>query len=341
MRRLKVLLLFDSPYFTPRGYNFKKEFDDLDWGTEDDVYNALVENRHQVSLLGLYNDIGVLLEEIKENRPDVIFNLADVFHQKPYLDKNIAGLLQMLDIPYTGATPNSLFLCGDKALTKKILTYHKIKVPKFYTFTCNHKVWLPKKLNLPLIVKPLREEASRGISQASVVDSEEALIERVKFIHERIKDDAIVEEYIEGREFYVSLLGNRRIQVFPLREMKFGNFDSDEPRIATYKAKWDYDYRQKWDIRNEFAGRLANGLAEKVQETCKRAYRVLNMNAYARFDIRITPDSKIYILEANANPCLDAYDELGQSAQKAGISYNKLIDKILKLALDKVKTVKK
>jgi len=333
MKKLKVLLLFDSPYFTPRGYDFKKEFKDFDWGSESDIYNALIANGHKVSLLGLFNDINILLEEVKENKPDVIFNAAEVFDQKSYLDKNVVSVLELLGIPYTGASATSLIICGNKALCKKILSFHKIKVPNFYTFYKNHKIWLPKRLKLPLIVKPLREEASRGISQASVVDSEEAMIERVKFIHDSIKDDAIVEEYIDGREFYVSVLGNKRVRVFPIREMKFGDFGEDEPRIATYKAKWDYEYRQKWGIKNEFAGRLPNGLAKKVEEICKRAYKALNMQCYDRFDIRITSDSKIYIIEANANPCLDEYDELGQSAIKAGISYNKLIQKIINMGL--------
>lgn len=336
MKKLKVLLLFDSPYFKPRGYDFAKEFKDLDWGTESDIYNALTANGHQVNLLGLFNDINILLDEIRENKPDIIFNAAEVFDQKSYLDKNVAGLLEMLGIPYTGASATSLMICGNKALSKKILSFHKIKTPHFYTFYRNHKIWLPKRVNLPLIVKPLHEEASRGISQASVVDSEEAMADRVRFIHESIKDDAIVEEYIDGREFYVSVLGNKRIRVFPLREMKFGDFGEDEPRIATYKAKWDYEYREKWGIKNEFAGRLSNGLFEKVEEVCKRAYRVLNMECYARFDIRVTSDSKIYILEANANPCLDEYDELAQSAFKAGIPYKRLIQKIVSLGLDRM-----
>lgn len=337
MKKLKVLLLFDSPYFKPRGYDFKEEFEEIDWNTEDDVYQALCANGHKVSLLGLYNDIGLLLEEVKENKPDVIFNLADVFNQKSRFDRNVAGVLEMLDIPYTGASPATLFTCGDKALSKKILRFHRIKVPRFYTFNRNFRVWLPKMLKLPLIVKPLCEEASRGISQASVVDSEEALMERVKYIHEGMKMDAIAEEYIDGREFYVSVMGNKRIKVLPLREMKFGEFSEDEPRIATAKAKWDYKYREKWGIKNVFAGRIQEGLMEKIEEVCKRAYRELNMECYARFDIRITPDSRIYIIEANANPCLAKYDELGQSAEKADIPYNKLIQKILLLSFNRTK----
>ncbi len=333
MKKIKVLLLFDSPYPKPRGYNYKEEFTDLNWGTESDVHKALLKNGHEVRLLGLFNDIGILLEEVRESKPDIIFNLADVFKQKTFYDKNIAGVLELLGIPYTGASSMSLFICGDKALTKKILSFHRIKVPRFYTFCRNRKIWLPKRLRLPLVVKPISEEASRGISQASIIDNQDALIERVKFIHESMKSDAIVEEYIEGRELYVSVIGNKRVKVLPFTEMKFGKFCEDEPRIVTYKAKWDYDYRQKWGIKNVYAGRLPNGLGEQIKDVCKRAYRALNMECYARFDIRVGSNAKIYIIEANANPCLDQYDEVGQAAEKGDIPYDKLIQKIIDLGL--------
>jgi len=331
----KVLLLFDSPYYTPRGYDFKEEFEDFDWSTEKEVYNALLENGYKVNLLGIYNDISILIEEIKENKPDVVFNLTEVFRQRTHLDKNVAWLLEMLGVPYTGASPATLFICNDKALSKKILTYHRIKVPHFRAFYKGRKIKLIRKLKLPLIVKPLSDEASRGISLASVVDSEEAMVERVRFIHEKKNMDAIVEEYIEGREFYVSVLGNKRVKVFPPREMKFGQLPEDEPRIATYKAKWDYDYRQRWGIKNVFAGRLPEGVDRKIEEVCKRAYRALNMKSYARFDIRVTPENNVYILEANANPCLDKDDEVAQAAAKGGISYTRLIQKIIDLAFQR------
>lgn len=330
---MKVLLIFDVPYFTPRNYDFKKEFKELDWATEDDVYQALLENGHEITLLGIYNDISILLEEVKENRPEVVFNLTEVFDQKSYLDKNIAWFLEVMRLPYTGASPVSLLLCNNKALSKEILSFHKIKVPNFHIFYRNRQIWRPRRLKLPLIVKPLCEEASRGIAQASVVDNEEALLERVRFIHQRLNSDAIAEEYIEGRELYVSVIGSKKLKVLPFREMKFGEFCEDEPRIATYKAKWDFDYREKWGIKNVFAGRLPNGVDKKIEEICKRAYRALNMDAYGRFDIRLTPEGQVYIIEANANPCLARNDELAQSAEKAGISYLKLIDRIISLAL--------
>ena len=337
-KKLKVLLVFDSPYVKPRGYDFVEEFKDKDnWYTENDVYRALLENGHEVRLLGLYNDIGILLEEVKEFPPDVIFNLVEVFDQKSQLDKNVAGLFEMLGVPYTGASAESLFICNDKALAKKIIRFHRIRVPRFHTFYRKHRVWLPKNIKLPAVIKPLSEEASRGISLASVVDKEEAFVERIRFIHESMNADAIAEEYIEGREIYVSVFGNKRLEALPLREIKFGKMSEDEPRIATYKAKWDDKYREKWDIKSVFIGKLAGDLEERIKETCKRSYRALNIQSYARFDIRVTETGRIYILEPNANPCIARCDEVAQSAEKIGIHYNELIQKIISLAFQRSK----
>jgi len=206
----------------------------------------------------------------------------------------------MLDISYTGSSSKTLFLCNDKALHKKILRFHKIRVPKFQDFYRDYKVKLFKKLRFSLIVKPLADEASRGISQASVVDNEQAFLDRINFIHVNMKMDAIAEEYIPGRELYITIIGNKRIEVLPFREMKFGNERSaDEPRIAIYKAKWDKKYREKWGLKNTFPGKLANGVQQNLEEICKRAYRVLNMQSYARFDVRVTQSGRTFIIEAN------------------------------------------
>lgn len=332
-KRLRILQVFDSPYTTAQDYDFIDEFKLEDWKTERDVYNALLANNHEVKLLGINDDIVALTQKAKEFKPDVIFNLTEVFNQKSYLDKNFAGVLEMMEVPYTGATPETLMICNNKALSKKILRFHRIRGPRFHVFYRGRKVWLPKRLKLPLIVKPLSEEGSRGIALASVVDNEEAFLERVKFIHEKMQQDAIIEEYIEGREFYISVLGNKRVRVLPAREMTFGKIPDDEPRIATYKAKWDSKYRKNWGIKNTFALKLPNGAWKRIEDTCKRAYRALNMHSYARFDIRLTSQGNVYIIEVNANPCLAVDDEVGSSAEKSGITYNQLMDRILMLAL--------
>ena len=331
----KILLLFDSPYSKPRGYDFKEEFELKDWQTERNIYEALLQNGYKVRLLGIYNNLKLLLEEVEEHKPDMVFNLTDVFEQKTHLDKNIPAVLELLNLPYTGASPASLLICNDKALSKKILSFHRIKVPNFKAFYQYRKVKLPKRLKLPLIVKPLCEEASRGISQASFVDGESAFLERVKFIHEKMQLDAIAEEYIEGRELYMGVLGNRRVKVFHPVEMKFGKISEDEPRIATYKAKWDDAYRKKWGLKNVAIGPLPQEIDKKIQKICKRAYRVLNMQGYARFDIRLTPDNQVYILEPNANPCLAKDDDFAKAAEKDGIAYDKLVCKIINIALQR------
>jgi D-alanine-D-alanine ligase len=333
-KKLKVLQIFHTPYATPRGYEFKDEFADEDnMYTEKDVYSALLANGYEVRRLGIFDDISPLLEEIKEFQPDVVFNLVEVYNNKTHLEKNIAALLELLDVPYTGASADALLICNNKALAKKILRFHRLRVARFHTFYRGQKVWRPKTVKLPAVIKPLCEEASRGISQASVVDNDEAFAQRIKFIHENMNLDAIAEEYIEGRELYVTVIGNKQLKVLPPRELKFGDMPEDEPRIATYKAKWDDKYRDKWGIKSVSAGKLADGVAEDLEDACKRAYRALNFNSYVRFDIRVTADHKIYFIEPNANPCIAKIDEMAQAADKEGIDYNHLIKRVVTMAL--------
>ncbi|HOY10878.1 MAG TPA: hypothetical protein PLB05_12525, partial [Candidatus Omnitrophota bacterium] len=260
-KKLKVLLLFNAPYATPRGYDFKEEFADPEnMYTENDVCQALVANGFAVRLLGLYDSLTPLFEEIQEYPPDVIFNLVEVFANKTHFDKNIGAVLELLGIPYTGADADLLMVCNNKALNKKILRFHRLRVARFHTFYRGHRIWRPKTIRLPAIIKPLCEEASRGISQASVVDNDAAFVDRILFIHESMKNDAIAEEYIEGRELYVTVFGHKRLWVLPPREIKFGQLPDDEPRIATYKAKWDDQYRDRWGIKSVFAGKLPEGV---------------------------------------------------------------------------------
>ncbi|MFH1847275.1 MAG: ATP-grasp domain-containing protein [Candidatus Omnitrophota bacterium] len=329
MKKLNTLVLFDSAGTPPENQDYTEQFKQEEWVAEAGVVETLNSLGHNVRILGIYDDIRLLVNEVNEYPPDVVFNLTEIFFGKACFDKNIPSLLELLNLPYTGCSPVGMMICNDKALSKKILAYHRIKVPWFRIFYKGKRVRLPKKLKFPLLVKPLQEEASTGISQASFVGNEKDLKERVEFIHEKFDMDAIVEEYIEGRELYVSVLGKRKLEVYPIREMKFTQVPEEEPKLATYKAKWDRKYRKKWGIKNEFAGRLAQGTAEKIMHICKKAYSLLGIDGYGRFDLRLTDKGDIYILEANANPELAMGDEFAESAGKAGISYDKLIQKIL------------
>ncbi len=329
----KALLVFDSPFSPPPGYEFKEELKEKDWNAERAILKALIDNGHRVRALGLHSDLRVLIDEVRTHKPGVVFNCTEVFRQKSRLDKNIAWILEALEVPYTGASPANLLVCNDKPLCKKILTFHKIRNPVFQTFRRGTEARSAARLKFPVIVKPATEEASRGISQSSVVESTQALLDRIRFIHESMKADAIAEEYIGGRELYVSMIGNERIQALPFREILFEKVPEDAPHVATYRAKWDDIYRKKWGIRNVAAEGIDETTSKRVIEACKRAYRALNMKAYARFDVRVTPMGEIHILEANANPSLAPDDELPLSAAKAGISYPQLIEKIVHLAL--------
>ena len=204
-------------------------------------------------------------------------------------------------------------------------------MPEFVTIARGKRIARPKRLRFPILVKPLKEEASYGIAQASFVENDEQFRERVQFIHEKCDNDVIAEEYIEGRELYVSILGNHRLQVFPIRELVFKEVPPDEPKIATYKAKWDEEYRKRWGLLNRFAEGLEPDVASRIEQTCKRIYRLLTIDGYARLDLRLTPDNEVYFIEANPNPILAADEDYAQSALKANVPYPQLIDRIIRL----------
>jgi D-alanine-D-alanine ligase len=333
-KKLKVLMLFYSPYQKPRGYDYREEFADPDnMYTEKDVLGALHDLGHEVTLLGIFNDISPLFEEIKENNYDVIFNMMEVFNDQTYLEKNLAALLEIIGIPFTGASSGVLYLCNNKALHKKIFNYHRVKVPRFHDFPKGSRVFVPAIFKLPAIIKPLCEEASRGISQASIVETPEAFIERVKFIHHNMGMDAIAEEYVNGRELYVTVMGYKPITVLPPREMVFKNMDQGQPHIATYKAKWDDKYRKRWGIDSIPAKDLDKAVLKQINDTCKKAYRALDARSYLRFDLRLNSEGEAYIIEPNANPCIAKIDEMAQAAHLAGINYQELIQRVLDQAI--------
>ncbi len=333
-KRYKVLVLFDTAGTPPADQDFSKELKtDKWWAAEAHVIDALEKLGHEVRTLGIWDEPGMIIDEIKAHPPDVVFNLTEHFNEVSAYDRNVAGLLEMMDVPYTGSSPTGLTLCKNKGMAKELLAYHNIRVPSFAIFSPGSTIKRPKRLEFPLFIKPLREEGSCGISLDSFVDTDEGFEERVRFIHERMNQEALAEEYIEGRELYVSILGNDRLSVFPFREVIFSEMPADQPKFSTYKAKWDDAYRQRWGIRNVFAQPIENGLAQQIVRICKATYRALRIRGYGRIDLRITPEGEIVVLEANPNPNLEREDEFAQSAVKAGLSYEAMIQRILKLGL--------
>jgi D-alanine-D-alanine ligase len=334
-KRHKVLVLFDTAGTPPADQDFTKEMKTDDWAAEAHVIEALKKLGHEVRTIGVWDEPGMIIDEIKANPPDVVFNLTEHFNEVSAYDRNVAGLLEMMGVPYTGSSPTGLTLCKNKGMAKELLAYHKIRVPNFAIFSPGATIKKPPHLKFPLFIKPAEEEASYGISQDSFVENDEALEERIRFIHERMNQTALAEEYIEGREIYVSLIGNERLRVFPLREVIFTEVPEDQPKFSTFKAKWDDAYRKRWGIRNVFAEPFPDGVVQRMARMCKAVYRALRIRGYGRIDLRVTPEGEIVILEANPNPNLDRDDEFAQSAIKGGLTYERMIQRILRLALSR------
>lgn len=316
--------------------DFSKELKTEDWQTESDLLSSLHKLGYENKLVGIFDNIHVLGETIKEFQPDVVFNLVERFSNDPTFDQHIVSYLELMRIPYTGCGPVGMALCKNKGLSKKILSYHRILVPDFAVFRKGKRVARPKKLEFPIFVKPLTDEASIGISQASFVETDAQLLDRVAFIHGQLNQDAIAEEYIDGRELYVGVIGNPKgvIKVFPAREMTFGQMPEDGPRFASYKAKWDEKYRSKWGIANHFA-KFSEPIESKLQKLCKKIYTLLDISGYARLDLRLDSKDQFVFIEANPNPMLSSQEDFAMAAIKSGLSYEQLIDKILKLGLQR------
>jgi D-alanine-D-alanine ligase len=336
-KKLKVLALFDAIRPTKIDQDLSKEMKTDDWKTEANVLSALGTLGHPTEHLAIFDNLDLLRQKMESFAPDVIFNLADQFKNNRGFDQNIASLLEMQGVPFTGCGATGLVLCKHKGTSKKILGYHHIHVPNFVVIPRGQRIARLKKPKFPMLVKPVKEEASYGISQASFVTSDEQFKERVAFIHESHDSDVIAEEYIEGREFYASAMGNARLTVFPLRELVFRDVPPNEPKIATYRAKWDEEYRKRWGLQNQFPEDLPPALIAEIEDVCKRIYRLLTIEGYARIDLRLTADNKIYFIEANPNPILAEDEDFAQAAAKAGLPYPQLIDRIIGIGLKTVR----
>jgi D-alanine-D-alanine ligase len=332
MRKIRVLALLHD-YLIPPDDITGHDLLTVDWKTEYDVVSSLRDMGHEVQILGIKDDLSVIRQAMTDWKPHIAFNLLENLHEVAVFDQNVVSYLELLRLPYTGCNSRGLMLSRDKALTKMLLTYHRIPVAESVVFRVGRAVHRPKRLAFPLIVKSLTQDASIGISQASVVEDDASLRERVKFIHRSIGTDAIVERYIEGRELYVGILGNLRLRVFPVWELQFTKMPEDVRRIATERVKWSAKYQKKHGITTGPAKDLPEGLADHIQRLCRRVYRTLEMSGYARIDLRLDPEGRVYVLEANANPQLAYGEDFAESAEAAGMSYENVLQEIINTGL--------
>ena len=331
-KKLKVLVLMHDDLVPPDDITGLSDKQLADFRTEWDVIKGLEELGHEVHRLGVGSDLGPIRRAFAELEPDMAFNLLVHFHGVAVYDQHVVSYLELLRKRYTGCNPTGLLLARDKAISKQLLAFHRIRVPRFAVFPFGRKSKKPRKLGYPLVVKSLYEEASLGISQASLVTNDEKLVERVAFMHDTFGVDVIAEEYIEGRELYVGVVGNRRLHAFPVWEMMLDQLPENAPRIATRKVKWDLAYQKKYHI-DTAAAELPPGTAEHINKLCTNIYRVLKMSGYARIDLRLAPDGKVYVLEANPNPDLQRAEDFAQSALAEGVEYPVLIQRIVNLGL--------
>jgi D-alanine-D-alanine ligase len=303
------------------------------WRTEYDVVSTLTAMGHEVQVLAVHDDLGEIRRLATDWKPHIAFNLLEGFDDVTIFDQNVVSHLELLKLAYTGCNPRGLLLARDKSLSKKLLAYHRIPIPEFEVFRIGRPIRRAKRLAFPLMVKSLTQEASIGISQASVVDSDEKLKERVTFIHESIKTAALVEQYIEGRELYVGIIGNQLLQALPVWELFFTNMPDGARRIATDRVKWSVKYQKKYGIDSGPAHELLDAKSEQLQHLCKRAFRALELSGYARIDLRLDEAGHPWVIEANPNPQIARGEDFAASAEKTGICYEAVLQRIINLGM--------
>lgn len=339
---MRIAVVFDTPYagWEHPEHERQMQAEVARWKVDEpemeyQIADALRERGHEVFLVGVGSDIPYLVHRLAELQPDLVFNAAEVFRGDPNLDYLVPTVLEAEGYRYTGSPPVALLVSRNKAMSKKVLAHHGIRVPRFKTYRPGEPGGAPPDIPFPLIVKPLQSDASVGIAQASVVQDEASLVERVAFVHDRFHQPAIVEEFIDGRELYVSLVGNGpSLRVLPITEMVFDKGKNRaEERIATRFAKWDEGYRARKGIRNVFARPISQAGRARIEEACRTAFRALWLRDYARLDVRLAADGEVWFIEANANPFISYGHDVANAADKAGMDYYHFIECLVNEAI--------
>jgi D-alanine-D-alanine ligase len=334
MRKLRVLVLMHAHLVPPESLSGLTEKELFEFEMELAVMKTLKQLGHEVVGLGVEEELRPIRDNISSFKPHVAFNILNYFHDATPYDSYVVSYLELLKQPYTGCNPRGIVLAGDKALSKKILSYHRIPCPLFAVIPQgSRRRKLPARLRYPVIVKSLVEHGSTGIAQASIVSTDGELRERVEFVHRSVGTDAVIEQYIEGREVTVSILGNERLRVFPVWELWFENLPKGSEPIATSRLKLDPEYADRIGARNGPARDLDPKQSDAIQRVAKRTYRALDLSGFARVDLRLDGEGRPYVIEANCNPDLSPTEDFAQSAGAAGVEYPELLQHIISLGI--------
>ena len=296
---------------------------------------ALKAGGHELRKLVVDSSVQPLVTSLTEDRPDLVFNIAESFAGKSALESNVAALMNLLDLRYTGSSPAGLILAGDKTLTKKVLTFHGILTAKFATVFRGSVDWAGK-IEFPLILKPPQEDASLGITQKSIVNNVQELLETISSLQEEYQGPVLAEEFIDGREFYVGVLGNSDVKALPIMEMDFTGYPEGRPKIASWEAKWGDDGDEKGaefeGTKSVFPADVSEELAARMQKVAVDAFQALRLRDYARVDLRVNAKEEIFVIEVNPNCYLEQTAEFAAAAAKDGTDYNTLVGRIVELA---------
>ncbi|MDP8262042.1 MAG: hypothetical protein P9M13_01900 [Candidatus Ancaeobacter aquaticus] len=340
MSKNRILILHDE---RPKQKPPEENQEIYNLHVEEDVRDALTRLGYPFETFAIDHSIKNLIDKIESTKPDLVMMLAECFGGNNAMEPHIIAILEMLRVPYTGSNMFAISINCNKGIQKKILSYHGIKTPDFVTFPLGSRISIPESLAFPLIVKPLEEDSSIGIHDCSVVKNLDALTERVKFLYTNREQGAVVETFIDGREFYVGILGNKNVQVLPIVELDLSGIPDGKPKIASFRVKWNVDYREKMNIQSVFPNNLTPEETRKIHDTCIKTYKVLGIQNYGRIDVRMSAhDGQIYVLEANPNPWIAEGEDLANAAEKAGMNFDTFILKIIDYGLaKKKKTVNK
>jgi D-alanine-D-alanine ligase len=333
MPKLRILVLVHETLVPPETLEGVHDRDAAEFRTEFDVVSCLRACGHEVRPIGIGDSLTELRTVLADWQPQVCFNLLEEFDGIVTYDQHVVAWLELLRQPYTGCNPRGMMLSRDKVLSKQLLAWHRIPTPQFAVFRRGSTIRIPARLHYPLFVKSATEDASLGISQASIVEDAARLRERIEFIHEHTSSDALVEEYVEGRELYIGVIGNDRIRTLTPWEFIFGELKAGRAGIATRKAKWDRAYQARHGITSDVARDLPEGLSARLDKLARRIYRALHLTGYARMDFRVRADGTPYFLEANANPNVEKEEDFAYAAQAAGMDYAALLGRIISLGL--------
>jgi len=330
MRKRRVLLLVREDFVPPESIEGLSDKEIKPWKGEFDVREGLTEQGHAVEVLGVDDDLDAIDAALRRFRPHAVFNLLEEFARRESAVAFLLGHFELRGQPYTGCNPVGLLYAADKARQQRVLRQHRIPTPGFFNVARGKAVVRPRRMDFPLIVKSQTSHGSIGLTQASVVTDDASLRERVRFVHDELGTDAIVERYIHGRELYIGVMGNHRLTTLPVWELRLENLPKGAPFVATEKVKWDLTYQERVGLETGPAD-LTPEIRARVERVAKRAYRALEQSGYARMDFRLADDDRVYLIESNPNCDLTYGEDFAKSAELAGIEYPVLLERIVGL----------